>query len=368
MLRERWRPDVSTTDPTEEEGAAADRRERAATARPCARGTGVCMYRHVPHPACTREHVMPQAFGTFENSFVLHDFVCADCNRILGHDVEDRAALATLEGVHRFLTRVKGPSGLARLTFDRVSYTLTDPGWEVVVAYFAPSLAGSEPVVMFRPQVLLTSKTSGRTESFSTERLRLHRPEVADVGRIALYCLTEQEEDDLLVALRDVGLNFKREGTAPPPSVVGGKIEVKVTATIDVLAQRLAAKIAFSYLACRTDAAFVLRPEFDAVAAFIRHGTPDSIPLVVVDSEPILAGEGDWQITDSHLVVVEEGERGDIFAQVTLFNLLRYRVLLARRYPGLYRPDIPQGHQFSWRTRAISSLAADSKMNLVRLR
>jgi hypothetical protein len=35
-----------------------------------------------------REHVVPEAFGLFEENFVLHEVVCAACNKLLGDELD----------------------------------------------------------------------------------------------------------------------------------------------------------------------------------------------------------------------------------------------------------------------------------------
>src|ERR1700761_2082929 len=52
------------------------------------------------------EHVLPQAFGRFEDNLTL-DCVCTACNQTLGDTVDRKLARDSVEGLDRFLTGLK---------------------------------------------------------------------------------------------------------------------------------------------------------------------------------------------------------------------------------------------------------------------
>ena len=52
--------------------------------------------------AFNREHVIPQAFGTFENNFTLVNAVCCECNSFFSRELEPTLARDSLEGFDRY--------------------------------------------------------------------------------------------------------------------------------------------------------------------------------------------------------------------------------------------------------------------------
>ena len=52
-----------------------------------------------------KEHVMPQAFGKFEQNFTLQ-VVCDQCNQLFGNELEIYLARGTLEGIRRSTFKV----------------------------------------------------------------------------------------------------------------------------------------------------------------------------------------------------------------------------------------------------------------------
>src|SRR4051812_37658358 len=66
--------------------------------------TAKCLYCDETKPlaAFNREHVLPEAFGKYEDNLVLHHRVCADCNTHLGRELDLPLARDSKEGLDRF--------------------------------------------------------------------------------------------------------------------------------------------------------------------------------------------------------------------------------------------------------------------------
>ena len=63
-------------------------------------------------------------------------------------------------------------------------------------------------------------------------------------------------------------------------------------------------------------------------------------------------------LATGHLVTFDWNRKGDgLFAQVSLFNDLNYKILMCFRYSGLVQ-NIRTGHHFDLQSRTISALAA----------
>jgi hypothetical protein len=93
--------------------------------------------------------------------------------------------------------------------------------------------------------------------------------------------------------------------------------------------------------------------EFDEARSFVRHGTEPSKDVVRVMRRPILADElfSGSRITDGHVATLNANRDQDrVEAQLALFNSVRYRIILAPAYAGLW---FAKGHVFDIRSRTI---------------
>ena len=48
------------------------------------------------------DHVIPQAFGRFQNNLTLNELVCDDCNQYFGDSIELSLGRDSLEGIARY--------------------------------------------------------------------------------------------------------------------------------------------------------------------------------------------------------------------------------------------------------------------------
>lgn len=71
-----------------------------------------CIYcREVKPPeAFDREHVLPQAFGTFTRDNLVLDCVCRDCNGLFGRTIDQKLARDTVEGLERYRQGLRSPA------------------------------------------------------------------------------------------------------------------------------------------------------------------------------------------------------------------------------------------------------------------
>ena len=81
-------------------------------------GTRRCIYclANKPESQFNREHVIPEAFGVFQQNLVL-DCVCQACNDFFGRDLDLKLGRDTIEGLDRFRYGLKTPAqykGLGR--------------------------------------------------------------------------------------------------------------------------------------------------------------------------------------------------------------------------------------------------------------
>ena len=138
-------------------------------------------------------------------------------------------------------------------------------------------------------------------------------------------------------------------------------LSVKVEGRVDASILRCVAKIAFNYLAGIAGRDLLLEPAFCPTRRFIRYEEHPGYPVVVVDEQPTLIGDlPRKRQTIGHLVTVDWTiDQRSICSQVSLFNHARYRIILVRDYPGVWRP-IQSGHHFNIQKRVVEPLHASS--------
>jgi hypothetical protein len=72
--------------------------------------------------AFNRDHVLPEALGTFRDNLPRLDCVCHACNQYFGDHIELIFHRGSVEAIHRILTGLKSPQEVNRLRRDRLSF------------------------------------------------------------------------------------------------------------------------------------------------------------------------------------------------------------------------------------------------------
>lgn len=128
--------------------------------------------------------------------------------------------------------------------------------------------------------------------------------------------------------------------------------------TIDDVVRRAIAKIAFNYLAYWQGAEFLRHPGFNLTRRFIRYGERAEFPLTDVADEAILGDEpieGERRLGNLITTAIAT-DGGSICAQVSLLNLLTYRVALSVEFPDTIPSGVTRGHFFDLGSRCILEL------------
>jgi HNH endonuclease len=303
--------------------------------------------------AFNREHVLSDAFGTFKDALVLHQYVCRNCNQFFADGIERELTRDAFEAILRYRKGIKKPGqGSIRLSY--VEFTVP-PGnaWSGVHL----QLAGSAGNVVFRP-----STQVGALEEATDRWIYLTTTEI-DSGlleqqahfkkkgaRLRLFVATQEEHDMVVAKLAEHGINYRQAGglqTADELLGSGGS-EVEVAFTLNTNLRRCIAKYALNYLACICNSRFTLAQEFDAVREFARNGKLPDYQLVRSHFNPILANdEQTRRQTDGHLIVLSWDDTLQLLTcQVSIFNYITYDVMLCRQLTtALWRP-IRSGHHY----------------------
>lgn len=297
------------------------------------------------------EHVMPQAFGRFQNNFTLLRLVCDACNQWFGDNLDLALARDTFEGQSRVDFGIIDaeefkPAGRG----SRIRVKIAEGELAGAYAYRDYSVTDGCVTLKPVPQVAFRIKKSGQYVYFPIDQLPerhelealgldMKHPEAIKAFNVDVAQLSNE--------LARRGLPFRCTGSGVP-AADASPLLCEVEGLIDLLIHRGAAKIAFNYLACWKGGEFVRQGCFDQIRKFVRYGDRPSYPLVIAKDEPILADEDvEGRRRLGHLVTINWASDGvSIVAQVSLCNWLKYSICLARDYRG-ERREIARGHFFN---------------------
>ena len=103
-------------------------------------------------PREKREHVIPQAFGMFENNWTL-DCVCDECNKYFGDKLELILGRDSSESLLRMKYGLKPAKEAKDLLNRRMTLTIEAEGfWKSARAFVAPTLTGNSVGLLPFPQ------------------------------------------------------------------------------------------------------------------------------------------------------------------------------------------------------------------------
>jgi len=328
-----------------------------------------CIYCRREGVEFDREHVILEAFGTFEPiSFVLHDAVCMDCNGYLGRTVDQALSRDSMEALLRFKYGIKPASEAGDLPYRKIRLKIGQPGsWYGAVVELQPDRTGKaiEPVPL--PQVAFRWRGSSDWTFLEEEQLdggTLGPYAAAIRGTLEIRVIgpTTEDHERVVQKLKASGIDFRPQGSLMEPVTVDGTVLVEIQAAIDQMIFRAIAKIAFGYVAYVHGTDFVLLSDFDDIRNYIRYGTAprwaERMPVVTPVRKPILFDDmPQLRQTNGHLITFDwsPGQMG-FEAQVSLFNTITYRVRLCPNYHGLWHPDMRRGHHFDIEDRTVQSL------------
>lgn len=338
---------------------------------PGVNGPPRCIYCGSNDNEFDREHVIPQAFGTFEpESFILNDAVCRPCNNYFGATLEISVARDRFEALLRLQYGLKPPArGAADLRYGRVELKVDQPGpWFGATVVLTPDKSGRGIDVVPVPQVAFRWKGSSDWHYLLEEELsddsavRPYRRPTPGTLEIRVMGGEERDRERLVEKLRTVEINFAAEGTLKAPVTPDGTLQVEVVGRVDAIILRTVAKIAFNYVAYEQGAKFVLLQEdFDDVRRYIRYGAePSWGPVVHVSDEPVLFDDRRRsRQTNGHLITFDWNSAGTgLIAQVSLFNWSKFQVTMCTYYSGIWHEDLRTGHHFDLINRKIERLRA----------
>lgn len=331
-----------------------------------------CIYCKQQNKPFDREHVIPEAFGTFDQNFVLHNCVCMECNSYFGRELDLILSRDSGEALLRLRHEIKPVSEARDLRNTRVKLKVNVPGpWYGTQIILRSDSTGMKLDTEQLPQVGFRKLTAGSAdftwyaEEELTEPSRFER--YREGTEIRIVGPSEKAMQRLTKRLEQLGIPFKYKGIIEQPFTENGKVETVALDQIDQIILRAVGKIGFNYVAHTQGVDFSLRDDFDDFRSCVRYGQePQWKPAIVPTTNTVLYDDNfRWRQTFGHLITFgwNRDDRG-LVVQISLFNSVTYRALLCRYFSRLWLP-LSSGHHFDIESRTISRLGSAT---LVRFR
>ena len=284
--------------------------------------------------AFNREHVLNEAFGTFDGNLVLR-CVCRDCNDKFGRSFDRKIARDSIESVERVrrgALAFKDFKGEGLRTTTRVRFDRSGPLRGALGRYF-PLSDGPGLACVPRPQVGFSASGSSEIDWYPLDEI----PGPSAVG-VKLRLVTGDPYEihvqgaSLVEAQRALAARgYENLPTPIEQPAYSGPVQVQITFSVDSPELRAVTKMALSYLAATRGAPFALQPQFNEARRFVLTGDDPARPLVAPIVNPwVVRRESDGRRPDGHFIAVRSYKGQLVVAQVSLFLQLNYVVYLAR--------------------------------------
>jgi len=296
-----------------------------------------------------REHVISELFGLFgTHTMTLVGLVCKVCNKYFADNLELHLGRDSTFGIlYRSIVGIVQPTEFKRVIHrkrQRIEPSIqhSDHG-DLLVDIQLNSDKNFD--VMIANQIIIMNSTKGNRIHFRSDQLP-HRSILEGMGLkpVEGYVNFVSRADDMQVQTEKFNLALKKaEIKIQVHEKQFGKFRLpnKVEplyfkSVIDENIQRALAKMVFNYLAHRYGSSIVLSDSFNEIRNFIRYGLKASLYLMTMDNNPIVANLRKIQKDRyaSHIITIgQDRYSNNIVGQMSLFNHVRFEVVLSRTYP-----------------------------------
>lgn len=307
------------------------------------------------------EHVIPQAFGLFEDNFTLNEKVCDECNQYFGDNLEIDLGRDTIEGVSRYELGIKPAKEFKSLgRRSRLKFVIVDGPVKGAFSYLEYSEELNVVSLKPLPQVGFINRHTKEYKYFLLDEIPskqdLDGQELDYRKDIRAFGADSDEIQDILLKA-EIPLKFDESLEFEFSDGDSGRWLTEVESSIDQTISRAIAKISFNYMAYQHGVEFVLQKEFDPIRLYIRRGEQAERKFVSVRDDNILKGEDKENSRLLHVVTLSWAFDGKaIVSQVSLFNRFHsYTVQLTNHYQSK-KHDIRKGHCFSLSDKNIYEL------------
>jgi hypothetical protein len=303
--------------------------------------------------AFNREHIMPQAFGTFEGAEsdpVTLDCVCTVCNQTFGDTLDRALSRDCVLGLLRYSEGVRDPRKFKPPSRE-ADMTITPTDGDLADGVRLRLGAGADGTFGFHVEELIgfASQSGGEYEYFPLDALPSPSEVQARFGPRPRFDTQGLSHEQAQTVLHDtLGFLFEITHEAPAPQ------RAEVNIPIGRLQFRAVAKIAFNYFAWVMGARVACMPDFNGLRVYIGYGkrlgpTHVSVGIVAID---VLDGER--KPRRGHFITVQNGELG-FLSQVSLFSAIRFRVDLMH-VPLAVMVPCDDGHFYDLDTRRVERI------------
>jgi hypothetical protein len=305
-----------------------------------------------------REHVIPEAFGKYEENLVLRACVCWDCNDHFGRTLDLALARDSKEGLDRFVHGLVEPKP-GRTVGTKIA--LRQRGGAFHGAILDWELDSKGTLLKAKParQVGFARTELGPFEWHRVEAL----PSIETLrSKGVAYCVAGGlAADEAAEVFSKLGLEVTEPAVLGDPRDGEGMLDTTMEGKIDQTVRRAVAKIAFNYFAFAYP---TLAPmdQFRDVRRYIRWCEDPGENPVSVSARSILGGLPPSQQIVAHIVATRwDGGAHQVIAQVSLFNWVQYRVVLSTSRFLIVPTCIDSGHMFNPYAKQIALLTRDRR-------
>jgi len=304
-----------------------------------------------------REHVVPQAFGSFHNNLTL-GCVCGECNRYFGRHLESGFATESVESIVRYRYGLRDLESAERTRSIRAKANIQGPirGAKVLLRPDASAKSGIGNIYV--PQLGIKNPDEPEWRWYTLAELDSEVMRTLEPGaRIQLFFTSPIEEQQIRSRLRELGLgptlHINRDQVLPTKD-----FKTRVTCDFDFNMSRCVAKIALNYLSyvLGENAGLLLRDDFDSVRNYVRDGIFPEHPIVSFSNTPKFEPDIEKPpFVDGHVVAVGwDITNENISCVLNLFNAMSYHVVLSRKYKGVW--FTPSAHSFDLQAGEVRSI------------
>lgn len=283
-----------------------------------------CVYCGSALPSTKREHVIPQALGTFQQNWTL-GCVCDECNHFFSRELELALGRDSAEAFFRIDCGVKPPATAHKFLNRRMRANLVAPGqFTGARVVMRPSSENDALLPFLPPQVGFRS--DGEEWKYIPER-DLDEQSIKQIaGAAPEIKIIGQGEDlpRLVKRLAELGVDFVETNRLLKQTISDdAPISVEHEFIVDLTLRRAAAKIAFNYATKVLGPETMRRGDFDVVRRFVRFGEEPET-LVTAQRISILVG-AEAATTKTHACGLGWLDHSrELIAIVSLFNQVTY--------------------------------------------
>lgn len=332
----------------------------------------------------SREHVIPELLGSFENSPTLRGWVCNQCNGGIFNPLETRFKEDTDEGVHCQMhnfsdsheIRVRNKNfkfsfdlGIEEKFFNDTFPLLTfkNDRWQLL---FVPQIRlrgyAKDGFITLLIDKVKALPRSGK--KFKKLKKLLQNFQSKDVS---IFVHGEegdmQDYEDAIELVRELGIDYKPGPKKSIPFVGDGtdkqRVVVEGDITIGFDTARVVAKIAFNYFAyCAVQSGVsdaLYHDNFSRIKDYILGKNELPIKEVIIETPtyaPVLFEEHSHKVRLVGHIVTLSNENGNVVAVISFAGRMVYKILLGKLPDELSRQDFGNGHIFNIRQKEIGGL------------